>query len=66
MPPGNDIETQIKDAVRMALIEEKMADHEARLGQLERFRWWLLTAVAVAASTSTGTLLMLVIKEMHP
>lgn len=56
------IDVKIKTAVRMALVEEHIADHESRIKTLERFRWYLLSAVAYGGIMSTGTLALMLLK----
>lgn len=56
---------EIRDAVRMALFEEKLKDHEERIVGLEKFKWALLTGTLLAACSSAGSLLVLILERVH-
>lgn len=55
------LKDEITQAVRLALLEEKQADHESRIKSLESFRWWLMSSAVAAALSSSATLLVLLL-----
>ena len=63
--PDLTIKEEISKEVRFALMEQRVASHDLRIKALENFRWWLLSGVAIAGCTSTGTLLLMLLKS-HP
>lgn len=62
---NNDINAQIKDAVDVALIKAKQADHESRITALEKWKMWLMSGLVYVGIVSSGTLLMLILQKVH-
>lgn len=62
---AGDVAAQVKDAVRMALLEERVSDHGARIKALEAFRWWLLGGVAAGAVGSWLSVLVAFATQGH-
>lgn len=56
---------EIRDAVRMALLEERVADHGSRISSLEAFKWWLLAGVSAAALGSWLSVLVAFATKGH-
>lgn len=56
---------EIRDAVRMALLEERVADHGSRISSLEAFKWWLLAGVSAGAVGSWLSVLVTLATKGH-
>lgn len=61
---NNDISSQIKDAVSLALIQQKQEDHEKRIAGLEKWKWWLMSGLVYVCVMSSGTLLLMVLERI--
>lgn len=61
---NNDLNSQIKDAVELALIKQKQEDHEKRIGGLEKWKWWIMSGLVYVGLVSTGTLMMVLLGKI--
>lgn len=55
-----DMKVDVRDAVRLALMEERQKDHEERITSLEAFKWWLMGGLVYTGFASSGALLLLI------